>query len=97
MLYLRIDFQKQHIINKRIDDDVVLNIGKKNKIIGIEIMNASEKVNLSEIIPLNIKERKIIIAGMAELVDLQVLNIRKDALILNQVKCSVQNDIVDKI
>ena len=58
LLYLRMDTQKQKILNKRIDDDVVLDIGKKNKIIGIEIMNASEKVNLNEIISLNIKEKK---------------------------------------
>ena len=58
LLYLRMDTQKQKILNKKIDDDVVLDIGKKNKIIGIEIMNASEKVNLNEIISLNIKEKK---------------------------------------
>ena len=58
LLYLRMDTQKQKILNKRIDDDVVLDIGKKNKIIGIEIMNASEKVNLNEIISLKIKEKR---------------------------------------
>ena len=58
LLYLRMDSQKQHVINKKIDDDVVLDIGKKNKIIGIEIMNASEKVNLNEIIPLYVKEKR---------------------------------------
>ncbi len=54
LLYLRIDPKSQNVVNPRIDHDVVLDIGKEGKIIGIEIMNASKKVNLKELFPIKI-------------------------------------------
>ena len=46
LLYIRIDKRKNTIINKRISDNVVLDMGKDDMIIGIEIMDASKHVNL---------------------------------------------------
>ncbi len=54
LLYLRIDPKSQNVVNQRIEEGVVLDIGEEGKIIGIEIMNASEKVNLKELFPIKI-------------------------------------------
>jgi len=46
LLYIRLDDRRQQIINRRVSDDIVLDIGEGNKIIGIEILDASKHVNL---------------------------------------------------
>ena len=46
LLYIRLDDRMQEVINRRVSDDVVLDIGEGNKIIGIEILDASKHVNL---------------------------------------------------
>lgn len=58
LLYLRLD-QKQHeVINKRVSDEVVLDIGEDGKIVGIEIMDASEHVKLDTLLPVQFSTRK---------------------------------------
>ena len=44
LLYIRLDDRKQDVINKRVSEDIVLNVGKDDKIIGIEILDASRHV-----------------------------------------------------
>jgi uncharacterized protein YuzE len=39
------------VINKRVSDEIVLDIGENDKIIGIEIMDASKHLNLKNLIP----------------------------------------------
>jgi uncharacterized protein YuzE len=51
LLYLRIDDQNQEVTNKRISEDIVLDIGKNDKIIGIEILDASKHLNLEKLFP----------------------------------------------
>ena len=51
LLYFRLDESKQDIINKRVTDNVVLDIGKDNRIVGIEILEASRHVSLESILP----------------------------------------------
>jgi uncharacterized protein YuzE len=46
LLYIRLDDRRQEVINRRVSDDVVLDIGEGDKIIGIEILDASKHVNL---------------------------------------------------
>ncbi len=53
LLYIRLDDTKQEIINKRVSDDVVLDIGEGDRIIGIEILDASKHVNLERLLPVN--------------------------------------------
>jgi uncharacterized protein YuzE len=53
LLYMRLDDSKHEITNKRISDDVVLDIDDEGKIIGIEIMDASKNINLKNILPVN--------------------------------------------
>ena len=52
LLYIRLDESTQDVMNKRVNDDVVLDIGKGDKIIGIEILEASTHVDLSKILPI---------------------------------------------
>ena len=51
LLYLRIGSSSQEVINKRVTDEIVLDIGENEKIIGIEIMDASKHINLEKLMP----------------------------------------------
>ena len=51
LLYLRLESEKQEVVNKRVTEDIVLDIGKDDKIVGIEIMEASKHINLEKLIP----------------------------------------------
>ena len=51
LLYIRLDDSKQAIINKRVAEDIVLDVGEDDKIIGIEILDASKHVSLDKILP----------------------------------------------
>lgn len=52
LLYLRIEPESKEVINKRVSDYMVLDIGKDEKIIGIEIMDASKNINLEKLMPI---------------------------------------------
>jgi uncharacterized protein YuzE len=56
LLYLRLEPAKQEVINKRVTEDVVLDIGEDDKIIGIEITDASKHVNLEALMPVTYKK-----------------------------------------
>jgi len=51
LLYIRLDDRKQDVINKRVSEDIVLDIGKGDKIVGIEILDASQHVMLDRLLP----------------------------------------------
>jgi len=53
LLYIRLDDRKQEIINRRVSDDIVLDIGEDDKIVGIEILDASKNVHLETLMPIN--------------------------------------------
>lgn len=55
LLYIRLDEKPQTVINRRLSDDVVLDIGNGEKIVGIEILDASKRLNLSELLPVKYK------------------------------------------
>lgn len=52
LLYLRLDDRKQEVLNRRISDDIVIDIGEDNRIVGIEILDASKNLNLERLLPL---------------------------------------------
>jgi uncharacterized protein YuzE len=52
LLYIRLDERKQEVVNKRISEDIVLDIGKDERLIGIEILDASKHVNLERLLPI---------------------------------------------
>ena len=51
LLYLRLDDQQQQVINQRVSEHVVLDVGKDSKIVGIEIQDASRNLNLQALLP----------------------------------------------
>ena len=51
LLYIRLDEQKHTVINKRLSDDVVLDIGEGERIVGIEILDASKHLNIERLMP----------------------------------------------
>ena len=51
LLYLRLDDEQQQVINKRVSEDVVLDLGKDDRIVGIEILDASRNLNLHTLLP----------------------------------------------
>jgi uncharacterized protein YuzE len=61
LLYIRLDNNEHDIINKRITENIVLDLGENEKIIGIEILDASKYVNLESLLP--IKYESIKMAG----------------------------------
>lgn len=57
LLYIRLDDKRQDVVNRRVSDDVVLDIGEKDRIVGIEIVNASRRVNLDRLLPVQYESR----------------------------------------
>lgn len=51
LLYIRFDDRKQEVINRRVSDDIVLDIGENDRIVGIEILDASKHVTLDRLLP----------------------------------------------
>jgi len=58
LLYIRFDDRKQEIINRRVSKDIVLDIGKDERVIGIEILDASKHVNLERLLPIKYETSK---------------------------------------
>ena len=52
LLYIRLDDRKQDVINRRVSEDIVLDIGKEEGVIGIEMLDASKHVNLEKLLPI---------------------------------------------
>ncbi|MBI5417521.1 DUF2283 domain-containing protein [Candidatus Poribacteria bacterium] len=52
LLYIRLDSKKQDIINRRVSDDIVLDIGENDRIVGIEILNASKHISMDSLFPI---------------------------------------------
>jgi len=59
LLYIRLDDSKQDVINRRVSDDIVLDIGKDEKVIGIEILDASKNVALERLLPVRYEVSKV--------------------------------------
>ncbi len=59
LLYLRLDERKQQVINRRVSGDVVLDIGERDKIVGIEILDASEHLNLGSLLPIHYQSESV--------------------------------------
>jgi uncharacterized protein YuzE len=53
LLYIRLDDQKQTVVNRRLSENIVLDIGKEDKIVGIEILDASKHLNLEKLLPVD--------------------------------------------
>ena len=51
LLYIRLDDRKQTVINRRLSEDIVLDMGENEKIVGIEILDASQHLALERLLP----------------------------------------------
>jgi uncharacterized protein YuzE len=46
-----LDERTQQVVNQRLSDDIVLDVGENDKIVGIEILDASKRLNLAGLLP----------------------------------------------
>jgi uncharacterized protein YuzE len=53
-----LDEKTQQVINKRVSEEVVLDIGEEDRIIGIEILDASKHVNLEALLPVTYRQSR---------------------------------------
>jgi len=58
LLYIRFDDKKQDVINRRISEDIVLDIGENDRIVGIEITDASRRIYLDKLLPIKYDVQK---------------------------------------
>lgn len=61
LLYLRLDDRKQKVINKKISEDIVLDLGEDDRIVGIEILDASKHLNLERLLPVNCEVKSAVV------------------------------------
>lgn len=58
LLYIRLDDRKQDVINRRVTEGIVLDIGENDRIVGIEILDASRHVTLDKQLPVKYEVSK---------------------------------------
>ena len=58
LLYIRLDEKKQDVINRKVGEGVILDIGKKDMIVGIEVLDASKHLDLGSLLPVQYKVSK---------------------------------------
>ena len=58
LLYIRLDDRKQDVINRQITEDIVLDIGEGDRIVGIEILDASKHITLDKLLPIKYEVSK---------------------------------------
>ncbi|HZQ05544.1 MAG TPA: DUF2283 domain-containing protein [Anaerolineae bacterium] len=63
LVYMRLDNQPQQVINRRVSEDIVLDVGEGERIIGIEILDASKHLNLEELLPISYQAGQVATQG----------------------------------
>ena len=58
LLYIRLDDRKQDVVNRRVTEGIVLDIGENDRIVGIEILDASRHVTLDKLLPIKYEVSK---------------------------------------
>ena len=53
LLYIRFDDRKQPVVNRRITDGFVLDVGENERLVGLEILDASRHVDLNKLLPVS--------------------------------------------
>ena len=59
LLYISFNDNVQETVNRRVSEVIVLDIGDKNKIIGIEILDASKHIDLEKLLPVKYELSKV--------------------------------------
>jgi len=52
LLYIRFDTKEQNVTNITVNDNIILDINQDNKLVGIEILDASEMIALEQLFPI---------------------------------------------
>ena len=50
LVYIQIDDAQQSVINRRMTDDVLFDIDENDRIVGIEILDASKRLDLTKLL-----------------------------------------------
>ncbi|MBN1867549.1 DUF2283 domain-containing protein [Candidatus Sumerlaeota bacterium] len=58
LVYIRLDDRRQDVVNRRVSEDVVLDIGEEDRIVGIEILDASKHLALDRLLPVKYEAPK---------------------------------------
>jgi uncharacterized protein YuzE len=58
LLYIRFDDRKQDVINRRVSEDIAIDIRENDRIVGIEIMDASRHIHLEKLFPVKYEVQK---------------------------------------
>ncbi|MGC9969509.1 MAG: DUF2283 domain-containing protein [Bryobacteraceae bacterium] len=56
LLYIAFDEAPNQVTNRRIDEDVVLDLAEDERIVGIEILDASKRTRLDRILPVEYRK-----------------------------------------
>ena len=59
VLYIRLDDRKQDVVNRRVSEGIVLDIGEQDRIIGIEVLDASKQIALEKLLPVKYEVSKM--------------------------------------
>jgi uncharacterized protein YuzE len=51
LLYIRLDERPQQVNNREVSDDIILDLGDNDRIVGIEILDASKRLRLEQVLP----------------------------------------------
>ncbi len=51
LLYIRFEEGTREVVNKRVTDHIVLDLEDEDKIIGMEVLDASKHLNLRNLLP----------------------------------------------
>ena len=55
---IRLDDRRKDVVNRRVSEDIVLDIGENDRVVGIEIIDASKHVNLERLLPIRYEVSK---------------------------------------
>ena len=52
VLYIEFSESEGEVLNQNLTDDITIDLDKEGKIVGIEVLSASEHINLSKLLPI---------------------------------------------
>jgi uncharacterized protein YuzE len=58
ILYLKLG-EAEKVISKEMDEDITMDLDSEGKMVGIEILSASEHLNLSTLLPVEVKTQAL--------------------------------------
>ena len=56
LLYIRLDEKPQEVLCREITEDIIVEVGTEDRLVGIEILDASRKLDLSKLLPVRVEQ-----------------------------------------